>query len=112
MERLLRDYLLVMTTSNGNDGDKSSSVHWAIVASVCIDYCTTVKRVDLLFSIVYDAFVSVDATRSFLMSLEPYIRNGKLETLTPIIMKGFVEAHTTSGALGRVERSLLFLDLR
>jgi len=46
------------------------------------------------------------------MSLEPYIRNGKLETLTPIIMKGFVEAHTSSGALGRVERSLLFLDLR
>ena len=98
-----------MTAAADGGGGKD---HWAIVASASIDFCASVKRPDLLFGVVYDAFASVKATAVLLLALEPYIRIGKLDTLSPVVMKGFVEAHTACGALGRVERSLLLLDLR
>lgn len=110
LERLLRDYLLVMAAAKDSSRPNSAG-HWAVVASACIDFCSTVKRTDLLFGPVYDAFVTAEETAVLLLALEPYIRAGKLDTLTPVVMKAFVEVHTAAGALGRVERSLLLLDL-
>ena len=112
LERLVRDYVAVMTNSKDSTSKSAASDHWSIVASVCIDFCTSINRLDLLFGPVYDSFASVEATTVLLLSLEPFIRIVKLGTLSPVVMKGFVEAHTATGALGRVEKSLLSLDLR
>jgi hypothetical protein len=118
LERVLRDYLRVMAaaTTGGSvtdsaEGSDRDASHWAIVAAACIDYCTTIRRSDLLFGPVYDVFVAANATPVFLLALEPFIMAGRLGTLSPVVMKGFVEAHTAVGAMGRVERCLLRLDL-
>jgi hypothetical protein len=93
---------------------KQSCDFWSLVASICIDYCVTINRTELLFGEVFDCFMRLGGHRlaGFLEQLEPYVLNGRLRLLPPIVMKSFVDHYNDSGHLSSVERCLLKLDLR
>jgi hypothetical protein len=69
LERILKQYLDVTINHPPEEAlqpaNKSAygvlsaaANHWNIVAGICIDYCVTIKRPDLLFGLVYDKFVA------------------------------------------------------
>ena len=88
---LLMDYVEIslsedLTSSLNNNSSSSSSrrrrrdlqhqgqhgpTH--IVCEVCMDYCTTIKRNDLLFGPIYERFVNTNQEYIFLELLEKYI---------------------------------------
>ncbi|CAB3988597.1 vacuolar sorting-associated 8 homolog [Paramuricea clavata] len=79
---------------------------------VCIDYCVAIDRIELLFSDIYDKLSSVDITKEvFLESLQSYIEEDRLVSLTPIVMKDFVGHYQKMERLKDVERCLVHLDL-
>jgi vacuolar protein sorting-associated protein 8 len=71
-----------------------------------------VKRTDFLFGRLYDRF-SADAIAKamYLESLEPYILNDTLTSITPIVMKDFVDHYEQRGALTAVEACIIHLDV-
>lgn len=82
------------------------------VVGVCVDNCLLVKRTDFLFGRLYDRF-STDAIAKtmYLESLEPYILNDTLTSVTPGVMKDFVDYYEHRGALSAVEACILHMDV-
>jgi len=47
----------------------------------------------------------------YLESLEPYIRNDTLTSVTPSVMKDFVDYYEQRGALSAVEECIVHMDV-
>lgn len=79
---------------------------------LCVDNCLLVKQTDFLFGRLYDLF-SMDsiAHAVYLESLEPYILDDTLTTVTPSIMKDFVDHYEKRGALQAVESCIVHMDV-
>jgi hypothetical protein len=140
LERLIRQYVVEMMASPPADLDRHDSgssmhskhgkparhgkhhhhdahrsaadTHFILVAAVCIDFCVTIRRVDLLFGDIFDAFAEVNREAAFLEQLEPYILHERLGVLPPLVLKAWVDHHRNVGLLASVERCLLHLDLQ
>ena len=78
----------------------------------CVDHCLLVGRTDFLFGRLYDHF-SADsvAKATYLECLEPYILNDTLTSVTPVVMKEFIEHHESCGALADVEACITHIDI-
>jgi len=77
-----------------------------------IEYCLLINDLDMLFTEVYDRFVDdAVARKEFLDSLEEYILDGKLKSLSPTLMQDFIEHYETSDQLRKLEAVLVHLDL-
>lgn len=80
---------------------------------ICIDYCLILEATDLLFSDIYERFVDLVVGRScFLECLEPYIIGDHLTSLSPVVLKDFIEHYQTQQMLQRVENCLLHLEVQ
>lgn len=82
------------------------------VVGQCVDNCLLVKRTDFLFGRLYDRF-SADAIAKamYLESLEPYILNDTLTSITPIVMKDFVDHYEQRAALTAIEACIVHMDV-
>jgi len=78
----------------------------------CIDFTILVDKTDLLFNEIYDRFSSDVTTKAvFLECLEPYILNDSLKTMSPAVMKDFVDHYERCRALGAVEACITHMDI-
>lgn len=65
-----------------------------------------------MFGSAYDRFHGSAAARSvFLESLEPYILNNVLTSVTPNIMQDFVNHYQSKGLLQNVEACIVHMDI-
>ncbi|XP_044183572.1 vacuolar protein sorting-associated protein 8 homolog isoform X3 [Acropora millepora] len=79
---------------------------------VFIKYCIAIKNMDLLFREIYDKFCEDPVGKVvFLESLEPHILSDKLTSLSPIVMKEFIEHYQQQNKLREVESCLMHLDV-
>ena len=85
--------------------------HFQMLAGVCIEFCVTTKRLDLLFGPIFGRFISVGYLSVFLDVLEPYILNDKLDYIAPEAMAHFVEHCKATNGIATVERCLLHMDV-
>lgn len=90
------------------------AVYYAIqmVVTSCVDHCLLVRRTDFLFGVLYEYF-SADsvAKATYLECLEPYILNDTLTSVTPVVMKDFVEHYESRGSLTAVEACVTHMDI-
>ena len=67
---------------------------------------------DILFDRIYERFSSdVIARGVFLECLEPYILLDKLVSITPVVMKDFVDHYEAKGLLQNVEGCIVHLNI-
>eukprot|EP00980_Cylindrotheca_fusiformis_P020099 scaffold7169_cov107-Cylindrotheca_fusiformis.AAC.8 len=85
--------------------------HFQMLAGVCVEFCVTTKRLDLLFGPIFGRFASVGYLSTFLDVLEPYILNDKLDYIAPEAMAHFVEHCRATNGIATVERCLLHMDV-
>ncbi|KAL3926311.1 MAG: hypothetical protein SGBAC_013526, partial [Bacillariaceae sp.] len=85
--------------------------HFQMLAGVCVEFCVTTKRLDLLFGPIFSRFASAGFLSTFLDVLEPYILNDKLDYIAPEAMAHFVEHCKATNGITTVERCLLHMDV-
>ena len=67
---------------------------------------------DILFEKIYDRFSYDPVGRgTFLECLEPYILNDALTSVTPSVMKDFVDHYAEKGMLQEVEACIVHLEI-
>jgi len=83
-----------------------------MVVTSCVDHCLLVGRTDFLFGRLYEYF-SADsvAKATYLECLEPYMLNDTLTSVTPGVMKDFVEHYERRGSLVAVEACITHMDI-
>jgi hypothetical protein len=86
--------------------------HYHLVAGICMEYCITADRLNLLFGSLYDIFVLARQEIVFLDSLEPQILLKNITILPPhIISKLFEVTVTYPSRISSVERIISYLTI-
>ena len=114
MESLLHAYL---KHSLNNECPQSGKIdllkqHYRNVLPRSIDYCLLLDRLDLLFGLIYDLF-SKDciAQGIYLQCLEPYILKNRFDTISPIVLKDFINYYIDNEYFNQLEQCLNRLDV-
>ena len=84
--------------------------HFEMLSGVCLEYCVTMKRVDLLFGPIFRCFYEARYINVFLDVMETYILNDRLKYIAPEAMVLFVAHCNDMKNISMVERCLLHLD--
>jgi len=100
----------LISLGNGRARINLAQSHFQMLAGVCVEYCVTTKRLDLLFGPIFRRFHSVGYTAVFLDVLEPYVLNDRLSYIAPEVMSYFVEHCKSNNGVATVERCLLHMD--
>ncbi|XP_064646589.1 vacuolar protein sorting-associated protein 8 homolog isoform X2 [Lineus longissimus] len=111
---LLQNYVDISMTKNLPERGKMEELeeYYQNVVPICVDYCLTLGRTDVLFGEIYVRF-SMDqiAKSTFLECLEPYIITDRLTSVTPSVMKDFIDNYEAKGMLQNVEACIVHLDV-
>lgn len=83
------------------------------VAGLCTEHCLRLHNHGLLFGGLYNTFSNHPVgRRGFLELLPALIKDGKLSSLNPVVMKDFITYFQEVGELATVEECILRLDVR
>jgi WD40 repeat protein len=85
--------------------------HYQMLGRICVEYCVTIQRTDLLFTEIFQRFKESRRTEIFCELLEPYILNGKLSVVSPEVLGDFVQYYKQQGKLTIVEQCIMHLDV-
>lgn len=86
--------------------------HFDIVATVCIDYCLILDRLDILFQLLHPLFQQRKKSGLLLEKLEPFILGDKLSSLPPEVIQQIVKHYVSQPHLiPKLEQILLHLDI-
>ncbi|XP_074642624.1 vacuolar protein sorting-associated protein 8 homolog [Tubulanus polymorphus] len=114
MMDLLYNYVDLSMTTNLPERGKLEELeeYYQNVVPVCVDYCLSLGKMSVLFGRIYERF-SMDqlAKGVFLECLEPFILNDKLISITPSVMKDFINHYEAKGMLQNVEACIVHLDI-
>ncbi|XP_033098288.1 vacuolar protein sorting-associated protein 8 homolog [Anneissia japonica] len=86
--------------------------HFQAVVPVCVEHCLKLGKIDILFGPIYERFnQDITANGVFLECLEPYILNDRLTSITPAVMKDFVDHYQMKGMVQNVEACIVHMDV-
>ncbi|CAF0800337.1 unnamed protein product, partial [Adineta ricciae] len=86
--------------------------HYRNVLPRSIDYCLLIDRLDLLFGLIYDLFSKDSIAHGiYLQCLEPYILSNRFDTISPIVLKDFIQSYVENNHLSQLENCLNRLDV-
>ncbi|KAG8190625.1 hypothetical protein JTE90_017889 [Oedothorax gibbosus] len=86
--------------------------HYQEKVPVCVEYCIAIDKKDFLFGKIFESFQSDPlALGVFLDSLETYVLDGRLTTMTPQIVKDFVNHFAEKGRFEALEACIVRLDI-
>ena len=86
--------------------------HYRHVLPRSIDYCILLDRLDLLFGLIYDLFSKDSVAHGiYLQCLEPYILKNRFDTISPIVLKDFIQYYVENNYLHQLEQCLNRLDV-
>lgn len=117
MAELLMRYL-VLAIDNAPEPDIYSpnkrlnlaQSHFEMLSGVCLEYCVTMRRLDLLFGPIFRCFYEARYINVFLDVMETYILNDRLRYIAPEAMVLFVAHCKDMKDISMVERCLLHMD--
>ncbi|XP_048580337.1 vacuolar protein sorting-associated protein 8 homolog isoform X2 [Nematostella vectensis] len=114
MEELLVAYADIVVFNNcPKSGERTLQIkYFEDTVPVFIHYTLAIQKTDLLFRDIYYKFCEDSIGKTvFLECLQPYILSDRLTSLSPIVMKDFIEHYQEMGRLKEVEACLLHLDV-
>ncbi|XP_072180793.1 vacuolar protein sorting-associated protein 8 homolog [Diadema setosum] len=86
--------------------------HFQRVVPICVEHCLMLGRKDVLFGSIYEKFRhDIIAKGVFLECLEPYILNDRLTSVTPEVMKDFIEHYRQKELISNVEACIVHMDI-
>ncbi|GFT81859.1 vacuolar protein sorting-associated protein 8 homolog [Nephila pilipes] len=86
--------------------------HYQEKVPTCVEYCIAVDKKDFLFGKMYENFQADPlALGVYLESLEPYILDGRLKSMTPQIVKEFVNYYNEKGRFEALEACIVRLNI-
>lgn len=117
MAELLMRYLL-LAIDNAPEPEMYSTTsrlnlaqsHFEMLSGVCLEYCVTMKRLDLLFGPIFRCFYEARYINVFLDVMETYILNDRLRYIAPEAMVLFLAHCKDVKDISMVERCLLHMD--
>ncbi|KAI9866614.1 MAG: Vacuolar protein sorting-associated protein 8 [Trichoglossum hirsutum] len=90
--------------------EQAEKSHLEELAAACFTACIGMNAIDFLFSEVYEWYEQNSAEGMFLETLEPYILNGQIRSIPPIVVKGLVTHFTSMTFDSRLEELICHLD--
>lgn len=84
--------------------------HLQELAQTCFVACQSVGDVEFLFDEIYDWYEQANAEGIFLETLEPYILDGTIRAVPPVVMKSLVTHFVSKGLESRLEEMICQLD--
>lgn len=86
--------------------------HYRNVLPRSIDYCLLIDRLDLLFGLIYDLFSKDSVAHGiYLQCLEPYIISTRFDTLSPVVLRDFINYYVDNNYFAQLEQCLNRLDV-
>lgn len=86
--------------------------HYRKILPRSIDYCILLDRLDLCFGLIYDLFSSDSIAHGiYLQCLEPYIMKNRFETISPVVLKDFINYYAENKYFNQLEQCLNRLDV-
>ncbi len=86
--------------------------HYRNILPRSIDYCLLIDRLDLLFGLIYDIFSKDSIAHGiYLQCLEPYILTNRFDTISPNVLKDFINYYIDNNYLNQLEQCLNRLDV-
>ena len=114
MVSLLNGYL---KSSLNNECPRSGKIdlliqHYRNVLPRSIDYCLLIDRLDLLFGLIYDLFSKDSIAHGiYLQCLEPYILKNRFDTISPMVLRDFINYYIDNNHFNQLEQCLNRLDV-
>ncbi|KAM7222540.1 Golgi CORVET complex core vacuolar protein 8 domain containing protein [Rhypophila decipiens] len=84
--------------------------HLQELAETCFVACQCVGDVDFVFDEMYEWYEDANLEGIFLETLEPYILDGSITVVPPVVVKAMVAHFVAKGAESRLEEMLCHLD--
>ncbi|CAF3578806.1 unnamed protein product [Rotaria sordida] len=86
--------------------------HYRNILPRSIDYCLLIDRLDLLFGLIYDIFSQDSIAHGiYLQCLEPYILKNRFDSISPMVLKDFINYYIDHNYLYQLEQCLNRLDV-
>ena len=83
-----------------------------IIGAVCMEFCSSIGRLDILFGNVFVRFRKADKLDIYFDLLEPFILNGRINRASPNVMKAMIEDYISKGKRDLAEECILHFDVR
>ena len=106
------DLSLTALKSSKNEVSAREKSNIALVAGVSIDFCIHAKRLDVLFTDIYDQHIAWNLQTVFFEALEPYILSGKITDLPENILKDWCGNYSRLSRFAALERNIVHLNVR
>jgi hypothetical protein len=108
---LLSEYVtLALSRTPRSQSAVADTIYFKELAGVCLEYCITISRTDLLFGDIFTQFVSANQGPLFLELLEPFILNERLRVVNAVILQAFLDHFRRNRWLKRFEQCIIRLD--
>lgn len=89
-----------------------SKSHYEMLAGVCIEFCATIGRKDILFGEVFRRFQEAQQSDVFVELLEPYILSGQLSIIAREVLENFVSVYAKRNQVARIEKCFLHMKVK
>ncbi len=80
------------------------------LAAACFHACVSMDNMDFLFEDAYAWYEDELSEGIFLETLEPYILDGRVTSIPPVVVKSLITHYTTRGSDSRLEELICHLD--
>jgi len=95
--------------SHGFRNGSESVTHMKHVAGMVIGSCIRTRQSDAIYTRWFGLFQSVAHVRSFVESLEPFVLEGRLGLVSPVVLGSMYEVYRDNRMGGRMEELILKL---
>lgn len=100
-------YVFGQKQTNPDSADES---HLQELAETCFVGCQSVGNEDFVFDEMYDFYEDAGVEGIFLETLEPYILDGSITAVPPVVVKAMVTYFVTKGLENRLEELICHMD--
>ena len=84
--------------------------HFQELSETCFVACLSVGDVDFLFDEMYEWYEEAGVEGIFLEALEPYILDGSITAVPPVVVKALITHFVTKGWEGRLEEMICHMN--
>ncbi|KAK6097241.1 hypothetical protein MT418_002866 [Batrachochytrium dendrobatidis] len=107
---LILNYVSMSLSSYDPSANEDLSTYERVTETT-FDTCIAIDRLDLLFGEVYDHYVDSGVDHVFVESLEPYVLNERIVSISnPSVVQAIIDHYMKRSWMDRLEQILLHLD--